>query len=201
MRVKMNWCGQGTLTQATTGLMALDRVILNSLYDPDNSNTLGNHQPEFFDTFCAPLEAQYGLYHKYRVHGVRYHITFINSDTNTEHDVGVVIVPHSNAVAASDSFYAICQNKWSRTRSVGTQSANNKAIVKGYVDIKKLEGEKSLNDNNWSAISAASPSYDPSMYIFARAMSGNTGVGSVYCRVSLQYDVEFYDKLYRSTTD
>lgn len=202
MRIRLNWCGQGTLSQATGGIMALEQTSINSIYDPDKTNSFGNHQPAFFDTYCNALYSGTGLYHKYRVHGVRYKVLFLNSDTNVEHDVGIVAVPHGNVIAATDNFQAICQNKWARIRSIGTNSSgSNKAIVSGYISVKKLEGERSLASINYAAQYNANPSFSGSLYVFARAMDGSSTVGAVLCRISLQYDIEFFDKIYRSSTD
>lgn len=188
------------LNQTTSGSVAFHGFRLNGLHDPDYTGV--GHQPLYYDQLVNSLEGN-GLYHKYRVHACSWVIRAVNSDSNTEHSLCVVPLPHGNTVTAAQDFDAICEAPYAQRRTLSVNSSgHNQGIVKGSMMIKKIEGVSSLDySSSYAAIYGANPAFDPKLYIVSLPMSENTTTGAIYCDVTLYYKCELSDRIYRSATN
>jgi len=83
-RTKLTWNADvGYLAPGASSTYTI--IQLNSLYDPDNTNNLGNFQPLMFDQLLSAT----GPYQKFRVNGWKGKCTIINASAND----GTVAIP------------------------------------------------------------------------------------------------------------
>jgi len=153
---------------------------LNSIYDPDYTNTLG--------TSCLGLIQWRGLYQRYRVYKVAYTIRISNISSDTMVSGAVVFQNYlDSSFSVSDLMRPL-----SRRFQLGNKEGSNKATIKGVVNLPKLAGvtpQQYKADNNNIAGFGSSPVNPLYMTVICSASNGAVNA-SVAAQCDLTYFVE-----------
>lgn len=127
---KLRYCDVASVTIAS-GLLINPLTYRSSLFDPKSGSA---HQPLTFDQY-APA-----MYSTYRVMGMKYHITVINSKIN---ETWFASVEHENDtnVVATTSLQTLFERQIAKVRIGGQQySPSNRVYLKGYMSVAKTMG-------------------------------------------------------------
>lgn len=120
----------------------------NSLFDPDPS--VGGAQPTGFDQYAA-------FYRFYHVAGCKIRLEFINTDSSSVIQCGVV--PGTNQLAAGD-LTVMYPLEWpySVERTLGPLTSSfSRCMLNRYMSTKKIYGYKTSNNGNYISAVSASP--------------------------------------------
>jgi len=153
---------------------------LNSIFDPDYTNTLG--------TSCLGLIQWRGLYQRYRVFKVAYTIRISNISSDTMVSGAVVFQNYLDSTfSVSDTMRPLA-----RRFQLSNKEGSNKATIKGVINLPKLAGVTSQqykSDNNNIAGFGSSPLNPLYMSVIVSASNGGINA-SVASQVDLTYFVE-----------
>jgi len=157
---------------------------LNSCFDPDRTGV--GHQPYAFDQWST-------FYNRYRVFGVKYAITFLNSDSTVIPQVGIMAdnTTSSNAVDATFWERPNCKSTVLTVSSGGPA----KKVFRGYIPLTKVYGisrTQLKTDDNYAAITTASPSEFAILHIVAQDIFLSANV-NVNCKIDLLFYTQMYD--------
>ncbi len=170
----------------TTNTGTFNQFRLNSIFDPDASNT--GHQPYGHDTLAA-------LYNKYKVLRMKYQVEFTPS--NDQLHVGVI--PTNGALAANPTILAafelVVESPHSKVKTL-SYSGGLPARFSGTVFLNQLLGqtpEQYYADDLGAAAFGSSPSELMYFYIFAYNPSTVTVTTNVL--VKLWYEIVVWDPI------
>lgn len=169
-------------------------IALTGLYDPDNSNNLGNFQPMFFDQLLSAT----GPYQNYRVNGWKGKMTIINGTAN---DGGVAIpldVYYKQGltnVVDGDTWAEVQSQPGVQTLLVGppgSDSSTRTMYFNGRLDdyiAKNADGEDFKGAYNSNP---TQPVYGS--IAFKNAKVASTGSITVFLKVSIEFDITVYSQ-------
>ena len=158
---------------------------MNSLYDPDHSGA--GHQPFGFDQLAA-------LYANYRAYGVKYKITFQNTNATYVTDIAVVQKP--NTTLTTDMQTAR-EKPYTQYRTLATSGNSHSAsVIRGYHNCAKVFGvskRRYADDDAYQASVGANPTSMSYLHIYQREGAGVTGIVT-QVRVDLIYYCKFFSR-------
>lgn len=182
--VTLKYMQSFTSSLATT-VGAQQVMNLNSIFDPDETNATGAHQPYGYDQLSL-------LYTRYRVMKTRYTVQF-SPAAGTYHSV---VVPSNNALGATISDQVTFQGAAETPRArMNTVAASGQARrVTGAIALNALNGstvtEYKASDRTQAAI-GANPTED--MFLVLGIYNPGAATISVNYSVILMYEVMLYD--------
>jgi len=192
---QLRYATQASVT-VTAGAQNYHTFFVNSLYDPDATGT--GTQPKFFDTLCGAANgtAPYG---SYRVHGCKYKINFVNTNSS-QNSISYVAArvrdgntgAITSATAGYDTFRETpnCRVKMLFN---GTSSAASKWIT-GYIPIKKVLSVKDLRDDpDTAAAYNANPAEAVYLDMHVRTQDAAT-TATFQVFITLTFMCEFFDR-------
>ena len=158
----------------------------NDIFDPQSTN--GTVSATGFQQWCA----QTGLYQQYVVHASKIKVEIVNTDTNAL-SASLYPIMESNAtqigINGNEQAYA-------KTAFIGTNTGNNKVIMKNFMKTKKMIGCKDLSDDElnygqYNSSPAASNIWD---WALDCALPNGTLVGNISAKIDVTYYVQFVQR-------
>lgn len=119
-------------------------TLHSSLYNPEGG-LLAGHQPYWYDQWTP------GIYRKYRVYGIKYHITVMNPGLNQTWYVGVQ--PQSDLVDET-VLSTLMEHKEAKVKTGGAVGSNTQRVVlKGFMSVAKTLGltRTEVKNEEWFA--------------------------------------------------
>jgi len=159
---------------------AVNQFRLNSIWDPDQTNTLG--------TSCLGLGEWAKFYQQYRVYKTAYVVRISNLSSDTA-IAGVLNFTNYNDTAYSVSDF---MRPLGRRFELGNKEGSNKAVIKGTMNLPKLRGVSPQQYKSELATSAgfqANPSENLQMSILCKS-ANNAIAPNVAFTVEFTYFVE-----------
>lgn len=166
------------LALSLSGLTVGYYQFRNSIFDPDVTST--GHQPMWRDQLV-------NLYNRYRVHGIKYRFTIVN--TNTSQLLSGVI-KHSSDGVLETNLNSLRERRSTR-KWVAGPSSTRPTVVKGFMHCGKPHGMTKrdfLADEDFEAAMTANPVKQT--YLEFYALTQNTSAA-----VHVQCDLVFYTEL------
>jgi hypothetical protein len=161
---------------------------LNSLYDPDYNNNLGNKGPLFKDVLLGAN----GPYRNYRVNAWKLKLTVLN---HTEKPIMVYLDPASYDISEADSTTEMLSRRGVIRKLITAQSnANPSASLKSYMTLKKFAPRVIATSENYSAAYNA----NPSSVIYANLVWAPIDGSTTTFTISVQVDFIVYATLYNA---
>lgn len=156
----------------------------NSIFDP-NFTGLG-HQPLWHDTLFL-------MYANYRVCGMKYRLSVVNSNTN---QLGNIMVEHANGGPQSPGVgeTTIMERRATRTYSLNAAQAAP-VIIKGFLHPAKPYGltrNDFMADAGFEAAMGANPTKNSHVNFYA-VTRNSTAIFN--CHVTIDYYVEFTNRI------
>lgn len=186
MFCKLKYHDSFNLAPNYAGGAPLDGYIFRSgLYDPDQSAV--GHQPLWRDQLA-------NLYQMYRVHGLKYRIKVVNSNTN---QLAMVAVQESHAempALAGVDFNTVVERNNGRILTIPGAGAAAKTI-KGYVPIGRpwgLTRQGMKADEDFEAAIGSNPT--KMAYLNIYGVSKNTSA-ILNCEIELTFFVELFKRV------
>lgn len=180
---KMAYSESFTLVSTTTPAY---RIFQSSLYDP--RYTTGGHQPLGRDQWAA-------FYNHYKVHGIKYRISFINTSTTDQVDVFALPKNTANVVGTLDTLW---EKSYGKHRVLGVEGSGGAVTtISGYMSCAKTLGR---TKNQWNSEKAygSDMGNDPAqlafLHFYSQAADGATSV-TVLGRVQLVFFCELSEKV------
>lgn len=179
-----------TLT-STTGSLASQQWIVNSLYDPDYTGV--GHQPRFFDQLCASA----GPYQKYRVLGGRVTIQF-RGDNGTAADS--MSAGFSDLVTLPAASYQTGELPGWRTVLVPKVYAPAEKLMFAFrvSDIENVSPSAVQTEDGFTGTYGASPTNPAYFSVIYQNDGGVTS--TVYILATLEFDVDFEEPVLVATS-
>lgn len=181
---RMRYATLTALNYGGLGTPAAYQYRINSLFDPDLTG--GGHQPLGFDQYAT-------LYNKYRVHGMKYKITFTSRSTTYQAEVAVQVRPNNTLHTVIDTIF---ESPYSQKRTLGIEGGRAIATISGYCSVAKIRGvSKSVvkSDDQYASLVTTSPNTVPVLTIYCQNQTSNQAI-EVAVRVELEYFCEFFDR-------
>lgn len=176
----------------TTGAMFLTAITTyrTSMHAPQLSIA---HQPMYFDQIMANAGGG-GLYHKYKVWGIKYRFTYDNVNTN---ESGMFGVMHADSSTPETNIVAARERGTGQWRSYGSVNGRNaRCVIKGFMSTSKALGIQKSEVSNNDAFAGTLVS-DPTRmaylipYVFNQLSTG-TSTGNL--QADLTYYVTYFDR-------
>lgn len=114
----------------------------NALADP--TGTISTPQPRGYDQWRT-------FYAMYKVHAYKLEITFMNNSTTRAANVGYILSPDSSITVTGPR--DIYEAPYSKCKVLSPLGSNNRAVLKVFMPIRKIQGDKSLGDDYESEMS------------------------------------------------
>lgn len=174
-----------TLGFTAFGLPAVHQFRTNSLNDPDLSGV--GHQPLSHDQFAL-------LYNRYRVYGMKYSCTFINTSTAEPVEYAVLVRPNPNTPTDWD---VIHESPFVKKGTLGVESGAGIKVVSGYVSNPKTLGiskERYRIDDTFQAQMGVSPVFNGPVITFGVQSADGSQPSITIIRVNLTFYAEFFDR-------
>lgn len=169
----------------SSGVPANQSYRVNSIFDPDITGT--GHQPLGHDEFAV-------LYNRYRVYGMKYHITLSNQSTTDYADVAVSLRPN---LTPYTSIYTAMESPYCQKLTIGPETGSrNIAQIKGYASVAKLRGLSKRQvaiEDDLSALFGSNPGNMPMLTILIQNQNSASSI-VVNARVDVEYYVCMYDR-------
>lgn len=179
---KMTYCQKLTLS-TPIGAYSIYR-FQSSIFDPDLTGT--GHQPYYHDQWAT-------MYSKYKVHGFRYRIQFVNTGSYPAW-VAVLHCPHDSY--SGSSIETEMEKPANRKRMLlgSANSSSAKRTVSGYVSVRKLEGLGKAEFAGHEAYEAAFGANPSRVVKLAIEYEGMSATSDIYALVHLTYYTEIYNR-------
>lgn len=177
----MNWTVTGSVLSGGSSFA----YFQSSIYAPRNS---GGHQPLYRDQWA-------NMFSKYRVYGIKYHITCVNRATNESFWFGV---RHQEDTTTETSIQTILERNDAKVKmGSSVNNSNNLRVIKGYMDVAKTLGKSKSSiraEDNFSADIGSNP--NNMAYLFPYILS-NLASGSATFEFTfrLTYYVELFNQV------
>lgn len=169
----------------TGGLLNNPVTFQSSLFAPRPS---GGHQPLYYDQWTP-------MYTRYRVYGIKYHITFVNRATNECFWAGV---RHQESATAETSLQTLLERGDAKMKmGTGTGAMKNTLVVKGYMSVAKTLGLAYTvvkNDDQFTAVVGANPTRMAYLPIYVTSNTAS-GLHVFEATVRLTYYCEMFDQV------
>jgi len=193
MYTRLSFAGQYALV-CTAGAYQIQTFRANSLYDPDLTGS--GIQPRYYDTLCGP-NAGTSPYNRYRVHGAKITVKFINTNSSgTATGFGSIRARDPNATAWSasvitvDEFSTTPWTKWCMLGPNGNDTSQK--TLKMYVPVKRILSIKDLRDSDESAaVYNANPTSQVYFDVGFNTLDGATTT-TIQALVKITYYCEFF---------
>lgn len=163
----------GTTSPGAFGVAGVQVLRLNSIYDPDYTNSWGNAQPRGVDEYLADEDGR-GLYSKYCVLGAYIEVTFVNLDTSYPVFVGIAV--RDNTVGYSDprDYQETAGSKYRLLGPLG--SGRETCVLRMKWSAKKHFGVKDLNDGAaYKGTPTSNPSEVAYLHVWTSGLQVDTG--------------------------
>lgn len=174
-----------TFKTTSSGLLQDLILRINSLYDPEYA--AGGHQPFGRDNMAS-------LYNKYRVFGMKYRITFWNTDSSVP--LLVAVVP-TNSYSSDTVMNTIMERGYAKHRVIPCLSAGGLGVIKGYASMAKVHGVKKSvvkNDDTFAAFASAEPSREAFLHIYVAPIDAASAI-TVRINVECTYMCQWFDRI------
>lgn len=176
---------------AGSGVIANVLSYRSSLNAPKSGST---HQPLSYDQYCP------AMYGNYRVYGIKYNITVVNSRIN---DTWYAAVEHENeaSLGAVTSLQTLMERSIAKVRIGGQQySPSNRVHISGFMSVSKTLGlnKTSMTDNLFLAAYNQDPSRMANLTIYMSHNNPSTTAFDVIVR--LTYYCSFENKAWLSAS-
>lgn len=190
MYTRLIYCDTFNLVMTSAGSTGrVSQAFTTSLYDPDYTNF--GHQPLWMDQLA-------NMYKKYRVHGIKYILTFQNTNTN---QLAQITLQHSTAPpetpisgAGAVNINTIRERRGTRTFPLG--SANDRPTTrKGYLRTNQpfgLTKKEFMSDEDFDAGMPNDPAKKAFLNIYATT---ENSACTINMQVKLVYYVEFQERV------
>ncbi len=167
--------------QATTGVPQAYQ-FQTSAFDPNLTGV--GHQPLGFDQWST-------FYTKYRVHGIKYKVTFVNTSTTFQADVAVIPKNVSTVITNPNTLW---ERAYGKKRICGVEGSGQAVkAISGYLNPARALGFSKLqyntDDLTMSNI-ASSPSTMAFLQLYVNDVAATDTI-IVNARVELTYYTEF----------
>ena len=143
------------------------QTMYSSLYDPEGSIT--GHQPYWYDQWTP------SIFRRYRVYGIKYHLTVMNPTLNQTWYVGVQ--PQSDLVNET-VLETLMERKNAIVKTGGSVgSSDQKVYIKGYMSVAKTLGlsrGEIRNEEYFAADYNANPIKMAALKIYLNHTYGNS---------------------------
>ncbi len=174
------------VTLTSTGGVVAAYQFQSSCFDPNLTGV--GHQPLGFDQWAS-------FYTKYRVHGIGYKITFINTNTSVQVDVSVM---PKNVSTTTIPHNTIWERPYTKHKILGIEGSGQAVkTIKGYINIARVLGMSKLQyntDDLTHSLIGSSPTTMGFLQMYLAPVDGSTTVISIV-RVSLTYYTEFFSRV------
>lgn len=140
--VKLSYCDVMTWT-LTAGVLNNPLILSTSLYNPRVLPS-GGHQPYWYDQWTP------NIYTRYRVYGIKYHVTVVNHGMNESWYAGVRPQKDMNV---ETNLQTLMERKDSKVLMGGSVNSNAKVVLKGYMSTAKALGcaPSEIKNEEWFA--------------------------------------------------
>lgn len=156
----------------------------NSMYDPDYA--IGGGQPVGFDQMKT-------LYNRYEVSASSIIVKVLNCGTTTGSYTRVAVYPSlSTGTLAMDAAIA---NPYSTHKLISANAGMNEATLRNYISTKKIFGEMTLVDDDYSALVAVNPVNTWYWQINAESIDKTTNLANNFYDVLITYYVDFSERV------
>jgi len=182
---KLTYCEQYVVSPVTAGLPASQRMLINSLYDPNSTGT--GHQPLGFDQWAVH-------YNQYIVKGAKVTTTFTNlAAGNSPVRIGHTYLSDSTSLDA-DLTDRLERQRWTSTKLLLGAIDSRQTIV-SYFSTKKFFSVKDLTDEHqMRAEVSGNPTLPAYLFIWAQEASGTGAfVEDLICETKIEFICEFLD--------
>lgn len=173
-----------------SGVLTFVYAFQSSLFSPRDS---GGHQPLCYDQWCP------GFYGRYRVYGIKYNFTFINSKID---ETWYAFVEHENDMPSTSSLQTMMERIIAKARVGGSyRSSNNKINIKGYMDVAKTLGVSKntvMNEQDYQAAYNTNPTRMAFLRPYLSHNNASTQTFDVIAR--LTYYAVLEDRVWQSAS-
>lgn len=180
--VKLIYCEQFVVSPVTAGLAATQRMLINSMFDPNSTGT--GHQPLGFDQWALH-------YSEYLVKGAKITTTFTNvTPGNSPIRIGHTYQPGTSL--DHDLTDRLERQRWQHNKIL-LGAIDSKASITSYFSTKKFFAVKDLRDEHqMTALITGSPTLPAYCIIWAQEASGTGAfVEDLLCEVKIEFIAEF----------
>lgn len=188
LRRTLRYAETFSLSTGAAGIIgAVQTMLLNSLYDPNNTGT--GHQPYGFDQITP-------FYQQYFVHGCRYQLICTTIGGTAEICVAFQIFPTAAGVTiAGISTDAATEKSTVSTFQVGPSGNVRTRSVKGEVKMHQIFGltpaQYAAQTDQYGAAVTANPALGAYLEVGLGSYSGNAGE-TLSVQIILEFDAEFW---------
>ncbi len=173
------------ITMTTTAGAPFPYQFQTSCFDPNLTGV--GHQPLGFDQWAT-------FYTKYRVHGIKYEFTFINTSTTTQSDA-IVLPKDQNTVTTSAN--TLWERPYTKRKILGVEGSGQAVkTIRGYINPSRVLGFSKLQyntDDLTHALVGSNPSTMAFLQIYVSPVDQATDI-TVIVRAKLTYYVEFFQR-------
>lgn len=160
MLVKLAYCDVMSWS-LSPGVLNNPLILATSLNNPRVS-PVGGHQPYWYDQWTP------NIFTRYRVYGIKYHVTVMNKSLNESWYVGVRPQKDMNV---ETNLQTLMERKDSKIRmGSSVNSGNNKIVLKGYMSTAKALGctRSEIKNEEWFAADYnANPIKQANLFFYA----------------------------------
>jgi len=187
--VKLSYCDV-MQWKINPGVLNNPVQFMTSLYNPRGSPA-GGHQPYWYDQWM-PTTTTYGMYGRYRVYGIKYHITVQNRGMNESWYVGVRPQKDLNV---ETNLQTLMERKDSKVLIGGSVNSNARCVLKGYMSTAKALGVSTteIKNEEWFAADYnANPVKQAALMVYAS--HNYTGSFTFDATIRLTYYAELFGR-------
>lgn len=158
----------------------------NDVFDPQSTG--GTVSATGFQQWCA----QTGLYQEFVVHASKIKVEIVNADTNA---LSAALYPIMESNATQSGINGN-EQAYVKTAFIGTNSGNNKVIMRNFMKTKKMLGCKDLTDQTlyngqYNQSPASQILWD---WALDCALPNGTLVGNINAKIDVTYYVQFIQR-------
>lgn len=178
---RMNYSEVLSMSMTASGVMQTYQ-FRNSIFDPDV--TSAGHQPLWHDQMAL-------LYKRYRVHGIKYRFTVVNSNIQ---QMACFVVKHSSS-GITDTNYNTLRERRGIQRTVLNPNTGPPRVIKGFMHAGKPHGltkRDFLADEDFEANFGSNPVKSTYLELYGVMYHTNA---IFYIQADLQYYVELLDRI------
>lgn len=162
-------------------------VFSTNLYDPDYTGI--GHQNMGFDQLAA-------IYNRYRVYGITYKLTFVNTSTQMQTEVAAI---HKVTSGLESTMEDLLERPYRKSMILGIEGSGQAVkTITGYLDLSRLWGVAKklvrIDDLYQAAVGdTGGPTRQGYLQLYTWPLDGTTATAS-YCRVQMIHHCVFFDR-------
>lgn len=160
----------GNIGTTTSTLVGQYEFRASSVYDPDYTASMGDHQPMGHDQMAT-------LYSRYRVVGLGVKVTFTNLTASSHSTVGIIPLRSGQIASPPTNLTACVEQQGAIVRSVGYDDDVTLRLYFRPWQIEGITKNKYMNDSIYSALVGSNPGSQPCILLFWQNMDGSTSTG------------------------